>query len=255
MIGSVLVARTGAITSLGLLSLALTGPWTAPRHEPSPMDGLVGYDFTERDPRELIEALKSGAPGEHQDPTSLNRLVFESIAHGTPARVTWEQNWLAWSLGHVLPDAALTQSPARIAHSGIGLCDDAVGILLAITKHHGFQGEMVELNGHLVAELTRNGMTWMADPDFGLVFPGSVAEYESAAGCTEVYRAVVGAGFEEAHADAYVEALGSPEDNAPVPMAVLSPRLASTEATLDVLAWLIPALLAGVFSVLSWRAR
>ena len=233
------------ILGLGLLLFALVAPlWPAEAQPParSEVVGLPGYDQRVRGSRELLRSLRT--PAEPSTVEHLNRLVFESLAHGDPAPIGATQNWLAYCTGLVHPDLALTQDPERLARGGIGLCSDAVIVLLAVARRAGYEAQMVDLGGHLVARVAHDGREWLADPDFGVVFPGTLAELEQPDRLAQVEAALLAAGHSPRRVAQHVAALGSAEDNRILPAGVLSPRLALAERALDVLAWLLPLLLA-----------
>ncbi|MEZ6020801.1 MAG: hypothetical protein R3F17_12085 [Planctomycetota bacterium] len=224
-----------------------------------PSEGVPGYDHALRPGAELQGELRRRAPDQADHSTDpdplvreLNRLVFESLAHAPAAPAGFRENWLAWALAQVDEELVRPQEPINVARGGRGLCHDSVAILVELAEQRGFEAKMLDLRGHVLACLQHQDREWVSDPDFGIVYPGSIRDLRQPAGIEWVRRSLAERGFAPRLADAYVAALETEGDDRFIPNARLSPRLAWLERLLSWLAWTIPAAL-WLGSVAFWR--
>lgn len=233
---------------------------------------IAGYEEALRPPSELLAALRTGDVDSGQSPAelhsgqrrrrffgdevdALNSLVFESLAHGPSRPITFSQNWLAWGLGLMFEDLRRTQMPERVVRGGQGLCHDAVAVLIQLAHRHGLEARMIDLDGHVLALFEKGVHRWVADPDYGFIFSGTLERLSQAEGRREAREAVRDAGHGPRHQDTYVAALATSAHHRIVPGARLSPRLALVEHVLNALAWLIPVMVLGMLCRTEWRRR
>lgn len=84
----------------------------------------------------------------------------------------------------------------------MALCSDAVIVLLAVMQRAGYEARMLDIGGHVIASVTRGGREWIADPDYKLVFEGSLSEFERADSVARLESAILDAGHPPSRAEA-----------------------------------------------------
>ena len=194
-------------------------------------DIVAGYHTRLQSPESVLKAMDSGcAP---RAPQELNALVHRSMAHGPSPRLRFLDNWLAWLVGLAWEDARTTQDPRRLAAKGVGLCSDAVLVLIELAARAGLDVEMVDLRGHVVARTEWEGTTWILDPDLGVAFVGDLDRMRVKALDGSLDAALRDRGHGDRIVTAYVDcALRAPSGTV-VPSGLLSPRLALAERLLS----------------------
>jgi hypothetical protein len=157
----------------------------------------------------------------------MNQLVRLWVEHSEGLRIGPEINWVQWLLGTIYPPAARSQLAARILASGSGDCSERAAVLQALLSQRGIPSRLVGLGGHVVLETPTVDGGWMVlDPDYGVEFPGTVAELSKGERDGEIRDALASAGFEETPIRLYREILYSPQDNQAMDWnEPLSPRL------------------------------
>lgn len=244
--------RRHALAALLLLSAGVALPWFlpfAPAQKGGP--GLAGYDHRVRDGFYLLGRLDQAHNSGPQSVSSAVSVVHGAFRHGDPPRLDPRWNWLRWTLGLAWRDLHLTQHPEFLAAGGQGLCSEAVLVLNELVHRSlpGAEARMVDLTGHVVAEIDWRGRTWTADPDFGLTFEGGWRDVARRPDAIEA--AVLAAGHGAERAALVVQAYTSLGDNGVVPAGVLHPRLWAVERGLDAVVvlgpmlWLLGALTVG----------
>jgi hypothetical protein len=100
-------------------------------------------------------------------------------------------------------------------------------VLQALLFQRGIASRLVGLGGHVVLETQPvNGSPLILDPDYGVEFPGTVAELSAGQRDEEVRRTLASAGFSESQIQLYREILYSQQDNLAIDWnEPLSPRL------------------------------
>ena len=93
---------------------------------------------------------------------------------------------------------------------GVGHCSQQSIVLAAFLRERNIESDVIGLGGHVVATARTPTGEWVLDPNYGLVFPGTI---ESLAQDTERLRKTyLAAGFGAAQVDRVVEMYG-PEGN------------------------------------------
>lgn len=157
----------------------------------------------------------------------MNQLVHLWVEHSEGLRIGPEINWVQWLLANLYPPAARSQLAARILASGEGDCSERSAVLQALLFQRGIASRLVGLGGHVVLETQPvNGSPLILDPDYGVEFPGTVAELSAGQRDEEVRRTLASAGFSESQIQLYREILYSQQDNLAIDWnEPLSPRL------------------------------
>ena len=102
-------------------------------------------------------------------------LVFESLVHYDGRRIDIRENWLLWGLGFMYEPISRTQDPLKLVSGGVAICSEAAEVLSYIAKNHGFLSRLIGLGGHVVTEIQVDSNWYLADADYGIVFPMSYA--------------------------------------------------------------------------------
>ncbi|MEZ5973788.1 MAG: hypothetical protein R3E96_02780 [Planctomycetota bacterium] len=222
--------------------------------------GVPGYYHAVRPGAELQGELRRRAPDQADHSTDpdplvreMNLLVFESLAHAPAAPAGFRENWLAWLFRQVDEELVRPQEPINVARGGSRSLPRCRRHPAELAEQRGFEAKMrLTSGGHVLACLKHQDREWVSDPDFGIVYPGSIRDLRQPAGIEWVRRSLAERGFAPRLADAYVAALETEGDDRFIPNARLSPRLAWLERLLPWLAWTIPAAL-WLGSVAFWR--
>lgn len=239
----------GGGIALGLSLLVLSGiglfiPPGVPTQAQSASD-IPGYDFVIRDSDVLENAI--AVPQENFDLFSATRLVFETMKHADNRTFRIYENWIMWSIGLVYEPAARIRGVKRLVRGQSGYCSEAVLVLNHVATLNGRASRYVHLEGHVVAEVQTEQGWQVADPDFGLVFPMSIAELQSQRGIQQLRDELKRAGYGEDTTEEYVGALVTLEDNyVRAGDAPSSPRLYRLEMISEWMLWILPGVLLGV---------
>jgi hypothetical protein len=153
------------------------------------------------------------------------RLVHSMTEHRIDRRIDPTENWVQWTLGQFYPPLLRTRDPDRILEKGYGDCSERVVVLRTLAMRSGLPSRIVGLGGHVVLEIFANGKWFTADPDYGVVYVGTVEEL---ARCDPDYLAnpLLDAGYPKHQIDAYIQILQSNDDNIAMPIdSPISPRL------------------------------
>lgn len=239
------VRRLCALAGLSSLLwnfLPPTGPVAVPKHADAA--GVAGYHTRLEGPQELLAVL-AGRGTCPRSLEGLNDLVYRAVAHGPSPLVRPTDNWFAWMLGLGWSDAWVTQNPRRLARMGVGLCSDAVIILREVLGRSGYSSEMLDLHGHVVCRVRLPEGIWILDPDFGLVFDGDLDQFTEAAAQGATGHRLRDLGHGARRIDAYREIASRATNASVVTEGVLNPRLARLEGLLNIVAWVVPAMLLG----------
>lgn len=153
------------------------------------------------------------------------RLVHASTQHSVDRRIGVGENWIQWSLGQLYPPLLRTQDAERILEQGIGDCAERVAVLQSLVRRSRLETRIVGLGGHVVLEVHANGTWYTADPDYGVVYRGTVDELATSSR-EKLAKPLIRTGAPLATIHRYVSLLKSVEDNIAMPLnCPISPRL------------------------------
>jgi hypothetical protein len=151
---------------------------------------------------------------------------------------------LLWLAGKFYEPLSRTQNPERIVAGEGGLCSEVAAVMNSIAMRSGLNARFIGLNGHVVSEVqTVNGWR-IADPDFGVTYPGSLKLLEGENGPVIIRNVLKTKGYRKDTIDSIIKLFQSSEDNVVMDINVaLSPRLYKLELFAEWLKWIIPVFL------------
>lgn len=194
--------------SLALLSLQLWGLSQPAVTEPSE-GSIPGYHFSTLSKDEVISAVRNGTglvPDSITYADHVTNLVFSSLQHGGATSLKPAHSWVQWTLSRWYGNPLMfTQDPRVIAESGVAICSQAGRVVTEIARRDGVGARLVALDGHVVSELLINGAWMMSDPDYGVVFEGTVDQVGLLESEPKVRAALDERGFSPSVIDEYLE--------------------------------------------------
>ncbi len=180
-------------TAATLLTLTAIGSVTAPLAAPFALtDELAVFGPEDRtlrwaEARTQLARRTGETDGDYVQ--RLNGVVADAMAHVWDRRhladlrmqVPATANWLLWLAGEITPSRREFHfaDPRHLLERGVGLCGHIAYALAALLREAGFDARMVELSGHSVVAVPVGDEAWLADPDFRVVLPMSLAEAEA----------------------------------------------------------------------------
>lgn len=183
------------------------------------------------------------------------RLVHSLTEHRVDRRIDLSENWIQWTLGQFYPPFLRTQNAARILERGQGDCSERVAVLQHLLRQSLLPTRIVGLGGHVVLETYANGKWYTADPDYGVLYVGTV---DALATAEPGYLAapLLRVGCTSDSIDRYIQIFQSVGDNVPMRLnAPLSPRLHGLEAWSTFLVFALPCVLWMLSGFLWFNAR
>ncbi len=210
---------------------------------------VAGYHYPLRPDRTKLQAMLE-APMLEFELETVNQIVFESLIHSSDRRIRPVENWLAWLAGLVYEPAGKTQDARKIVSGGHAICSEAAAVVNAISEINGVDARLVALNGHVVSEVRTDNGWRIADPDYGGVYPHSLATLQAGEATALMGHKLHQRGYDEDTISGYVDYFETAEDNYRLDVgAASSPRLRTFEQVSEWLKWTIPValILAGVW--------
>jgi hypothetical protein len=181
------------------------------------------------------------------------RLVHTHTEHSIDRRIGIGENWIQWSLGQFYPPLLRTQNADHILEFGKGDCSERVAVLQSLVRKSRLNTRIVGLGGHVVLEVYANGKWYTADPDYGVVYSGTV---DSLKDSSPGYLAMplIRAGMHRDIVDRYVSLIKSSGDNVVMPLnSPISPRLHWVEEISFFLVITLPCVLWMLCGLLWWN--
>ncbi len=238
---------------VGVLAPPLRAPLDGLPTQPSfgPLDRTLSWPAlaAQLEPR----AGESAADLVHR----LNRAVADGVAHIWDRRFGRElrlqvpatENWLLWLAGEL--DARQREyffvDARRMLERGVGMCGHVAHALGELLVAAGLDARVAQLGGHTVVVVDVDGAWWVADPDFGVVLPHSLAQLadDPGAAATAYAAALARYGRAEAAVEAtQLAALYDPAGNSigpGRPIADLPAHAVRREGLAYALKWSLPA--------------
>ncbi len=177
--------------------------------------------------------------------TEATRCVYAGTSHSDERRICIQENWVHWVLGQVYQPLSRTQNSWRLADGGFANCSERAQILKTILEQRGYPCRFVGLTGHVVLEVLAVDGWRVADPDYGVVYPGNLATLEGPRGPALIRQRLAENGCDQATIERYIEFVRTTDNNIVLPVgSPLSPRLYVIEAYCEWLKWGIPAAIA-----------
>lgn len=171
------------------------------------------------------------------------RLVHALTVHSVDRRIGIEENWLQWSMGQFYPPLLRTQDADRILEQGKGDCAERVAVLQALVHRSHLETRIVGLGGHVVLEIRANRTWYTVDPDYGIVYVGTVEELSTSRNAY-LAKPLIRTGAPPDTIDRYVSLLKSVDDNISMPRnSPISPRLYWIERISFFLVYALPCAL------------
>lgn len=138
------------------------------------------YDFGST--RGLVESITKGASTDEEKAIAIWQFVKDNTYHGLP-----------------VASAHLPHEPIRLLSSfGSGLCDDRnTALAILFNKGNGLEARVVELGGHMVAEVNYDNAWHMFDADLGVYYldnKGKVASVQYISKHPEIVKTDFGKG-------------------------------------------------------------
>lgn len=178
------------------------------------------------------------------------KFVNQNTRHSIERRIRWNENWIQWALSRVYSPLERTQDTDLLIRGGLADCAERSQILKSIMEKSGSKCRFVGLDGHVVLEVTSKGVTQVADPDYGLVYPMGIDELVQPENRDMVRKKLECRGYDGEVIETYLSILYSVENNRASEVgAPISPRLARIEQLCSVMVWGLPMCLmaAGLF--------
>jgi len=223
--GRVLSLCAAALLSLQIICLALQYSLRSAPPEPGSLDAYVA-------------SLRSGLTFDLADAT---HRIYEGTTHSDGRRIAITENWLQWTLGHLYAPLARTQNTELLLAGGLVNCSERSQILKSLAEEAGLTCRFVGLSGHVVLEVETPTGWRVADPDYGVVYPMGIAEWQHESSAPLIDQVLSAAGYPEPTIEHYLQIVHSASDNVVLPLgSALSPRLDRVERACRWLATAIP---------------
>ena len=182
------------------------------------------------------------------------RLVHTLTEHRVDRRIGIWENWIQWTLGQIHPPLLRTQDVVRILEVGHGDCSERVAVLQHLVRRSRLNTRIVGLGGHVVLEVQANGKWYTADPDYGVVYIGTVDKLATSSP-RFLEKPLFRNGEQRDIVERYVSLLQSTEDNVPMPLnSPISPRLYRVEQLSFFMVIAIPCFLWMLWGLMRWNS-
>ena len=206
---------------------------------------IPGYDYPVIDKRLLLKMLKTkGNTGDSLFVHNACNAVYYGMFHSEQRRITFFENWLMWLAGKIYQPLSHTQDAVLLVKGGAGNCNERAQVLMDIYKLNGLHSNFIMLNGHVTLQVFFKGRWIITDPDFGLVFNGSMKEMSLPAGLKYIDSVLTKKGFSKYIKDRYLYFWGVTFDDIVLPLnKVSSSKLYRAEKISQWMRWIIPAVI------------
>jgi hypothetical protein len=224
----------------GLTQESITSPATFPQRGSVP-----GYHFFNSDQRDsVLRALERGYEAKADSfkyVEGLTSLVYSSIQHGTATELHPTHSWVGYAMSKIKGRTWMyTQNPSVIAKSGVGNCSQSVRVITEIARRDGVKARVVNLDGHVVAEILIGGFWKMSDPDYGIAFDGSVRDASRGTSADVIRERILSRGHTIATANNYLQILDQGQKGVGAIWAPNEPKPRLIERLGVLLSWILP---------------
>lgn len=182
------------------------------------------------------------------------RLVHTLTEHRVDRRIGIGENWIQWTLGQIYAPLLRTQDVVRILEGGQGDCSERVAVLQHLVRRSRLNTRIVGLGGHVVLEVQANGKWYTADPDYGVVYNGTVDQLARSSP-RYLAKPLFRNGEQRDIVERYVSLILSTEDNVAMPLnSPISPRLYWVEQLSFFMVIAIPCSLWMLWGLMWWNS-
>lgn len=183
----------------------------------------------------------------------LNEVVNKGIAHYWDdrginkynLRIPIYENYLLFFASYLYPSHYTKYEYSdykKAIERGLGQCSEHAIIMAGLLKDHGIESRILALNGHVVAmALVNQDRWWIADADFGVVIPHSIAEIENEPNIIRpIYKQK---GYSDELVDWFVSVYGKEGNQVFSGSREFQPRSYYFERLSYILIWIIPVMM------------
>ncbi len=241
LISSISIAMGLMLLLINAIGIAIN-PSLIDKKQKHVSGSVPGFYYQIQDTTKLHSMLRR--PLKIFDLDVVNEAIFNSIIHSDQRRIQIYENWLLWLAGKFYEPLSRTQNSERIVAGEGGICSEVAAVMNSIAIRNGLNARFIGLNGHVISEVqTVNGWR-IADPDYGVTYPGSLKLLEGENGPVIIRNVLKAKGYRKDTIDSIIYFFQSSEDNVVFDVGVaLSPRLYKFEIFAEWLKWIIPVLL------------
>jgi len=166
--------------------------------------GVPGYHYPLSDKKSLNNSLLKPFEKNYHSLDRVNTSVFESIQHGAHIALRFEHNWILWFLSKWKGDhLRFTQDSSFIIKSDAAICSQSAKLVMDYMKGLEVKSRLISLDGHVVVEVILDGAWFVADPDYGVVFPFDADELASRKNENIIESKLRSKGFNMDHINTY----------------------------------------------------
>lgn len=157
--------------SAGLIFSQVIGLFRSPISSPA-IGVIPGYHYSTLSKEKLSKVIDENENLDFEWIQKINEAIYLSTAHGEAAMLRFEHSWVLWGLSKWKGDPLrYSQNPSKILQADAAICSQKARLIVSIAENKNVKARLISLDGHVVAELFVGGKWFVADPDWGLVFP------------------------------------------------------------------------------------